>query len=50
VLTITEYRVRALIEQAKTFVQSQLSKGYSVVPSPIVMTTLAATVVAAGIV
>ena len=50
VRTIVEYLVLVLIEQAVTAVQSQFTKGYSVVPAPIVITTGALIVVSAGIV
>ena len=49
VLTITEYLVLVLIEQAVTGLQSQLTRSYSVVPSPIVITTGALIVASAGI-
>ena len=50
VRTTVEYLVLVLIEQASTGVQSQFNKGYSVVPSPIVITTGALMVVSTGIV
>jgi hypothetical protein len=50
VFTTTEYLVLVLIAQAVIGLQSQLTKLYSVVPSPMVITTGAVIVVSAGIV
>ena len=49
VLTIVEYLVLVFIEQAVIGLQSQPTRLYSVVPSPIVITTGAVMVVSAGI-
>jgi len=48
VLTTVEYLVLVLIEQAVTGLQLQLTRLYSVVPSPMVITTGAVIVVSAG--
>jgi hypothetical protein len=48
VLTTVEYLVLVLIEQAVTGLQSHPTRLYSVVPSPIVITTGAVIVVSAG--